>query len=170
MKYVLVVRHAKSESAEESQDDFVREISETGRRQVVVIARRVAELNLVPERIITSDAVRAVQTAERFGREVGFAGEIEEDPELYDATEETYMQLISEADDRLTRIMIVGHNPAVEATVDRLLGTHKKMRTGFVAIIEADVPGWRDLLDGDAVRLRAIIDPNEDGPNGRRCE
>ncbi|TVQ99195.1 MAG: hypothetical protein EA403_13230 [Spirochaetaceae bacterium] len=170
MRHILVVRHAKSEPAEERQGDFVREITETGRRQVSSIAGQIAEMKLVPERVITSDAVRAVQTAELLCRESGFPGEIEENPELYDATEDIYLKLISQSDDRMRCIMIVGHNPAVEAVVERLIGAHKKMRTGFVAVIEADVAGWRDLIDSDSVQLRAMIEPNGMESKGGKTE
>ena len=170
MRHILVVRHAKSEPAEESQGDFVREITETGKRQVIAIAARIVELNLVPERVVTSDAVRAVQTAELFCRESKFSGDIEENPELYDATEDVYLELISQSDDRLLRIMIVGHNPAVEAVVERLIGSHKKMKTGCVAVIEADVAGWRDLIDSDSVRLRSLIEPDGARPKGGKAE
>jgi phosphohistidine phosphatase len=160
MKQVLVVRHVNSEAAEESLGDFVRQINDDGERQARALAQKVVELDLLPEHLVTSDAVRAVQTAEAFRDHSGYTGRIEENPDLYDATEETYMDVLCNCDDTLKRIMIVGHNPAVEAVVKQLIGKHRKMKPGSAAVVVADVESWRDLIGADAVRLQTFIEPN----------
>ena len=159
MKQVMVVRHSKSESIEENLGDFVREITDGGEQQMRALARKIVEHDLMPEHIVTSDAVRAVQTANVFREQSGYTGEIEENPDLYDATEQTYIDVLCNSDDRLTRIMIVGHNPAVEAVVHRLIGKHRKMKPGAAAVVSSDVASWRDLVGADAVRLQKFFEP-----------
>ena len=160
MKQVLVVRHAESETAEANLGDFGREITDVGVKQARALARRVVELGLIPECVVTSDAVRAVQTAEVFRDQGGYTGEIEQNPDLYDATEETYLDVVCNCDDKLSRIMIVGHNPAVEAVVQLLIGKHRKMKTCSAAIVAAEVDSWRDLVGADAARLQTFIESN----------
>ncbi|TVQ39590.1 MAG: hypothetical protein EA384_06040 [Spirochaetaceae bacterium] len=159
MKQILVVRHVKAHSAVENLGDFVREITDAGTRHARHFARRIAERNLLPQLIISSDAVRAVQTAQVFQTESGYDGEIEANPDLYDATEETWLQLLRGLDNKLDRVMLVGHNPAVEALVHLLTGAHCKMKAGAVAVVDIGADDWRSIADSDGSRLNALIEP-----------
>ncbi|TVR31192.1 MAG: hypothetical protein EA404_10570 [Spirochaetaceae bacterium] len=161
MKQIVVVRHVSAAPAEENLGDFVREITPVGERHARNFARRLAERNLVPQHIICSDAVRAVQTSEVFGAQSGYAGEIDANPDLYDATEETWLDILRGLDDALDRVMIVGHNPAVEALVHLLTGNHHKLKAGAVAVIQIDSESWRAVAHSDGVQLLTLIEPTE---------
>lgn len=161
MKQIVVVRHVSAAPAEDNMGDFVREITPVGERHARNFAHRLAERNLVPQHIICSDAVRAVQTSEVFSAESGYGGEIDANPDLYDATEETWLDNLRVLDDALDRVMIVGHNPALEALVHLLTGNHHKLSAGAVAVIEIDSESWRAVADSDAVQLLTLIEPTE---------
>lgn len=161
MKQAVVIRHVTAEATQENMGDFVREISRTGERQAVYLAQKLREKGLVPDCIITSDAVRAVQTAEIIKGQTGCSGDINADPELYDATEDTWLEILRDQDNACTRIAMVGHNPAMEALTHLLIGKHHKMKPGTAAVIEIDSDDWRSISQNADTRLLAIIRPRE---------
>src|SRR5579875_651208 len=63
MKMLVLMRHGKAE-AHSSGSDKGRVLTERGRRQASAIARGIASAGQRPDRIVSSDAVRARQTAE----------------------------------------------------------------------------------------------------------
>lgn len=161
MKQAVVIRHAAAEAAQENLGDFVREISAAGERQAVYLAQQLRERSLVPDCIVASDAVRAVQTAEIIKEQSGCSGAVEADPELYDATEETWLEVLRKQDNVCARIAMVGHNPAMEALTQLLIGKHYKMKPGTAAVIEIGSDDWRSISQNADTRLLALIKPRE---------
>ncbi len=161
MKQAVVIRHVAAEAAQENMGDFVREISETGERQAIYLAQQLRGKNFVPDCIVASDAVRAVQTAEVIKDQCGYNGEINADPELYDATEETWLEVLRNQDNSCNRIAMIGHNPAMEALTQLLVGKHHKMKPGTAAVIEIDSEDWRSISQNAGTKLLALIKPRE---------
>ncbi|MFP4373937.1 MAG: SixA phosphatase family protein [Spirochaetaceae bacterium] len=159
MKRVLVYRHAKTEKTRENTSDFVRELTEEGERQAKSIGRILSRQDLVPQLIVTSDAVRAVQTAELTREEGGFEVTIREREELYGADAGDYMSVLREQDDSYSTIMVVGHNPAVEDLLGAIVRKDITMKTGWVAVLDFDVSAWEELGEGAPGRVEKILHP-----------
>jgi phosphohistidine phosphatase len=159
MKRVLVYRHAKTEKTGENMADFVRELTDEGERQARSIGKQLAAQNLLPQLIVSSDAVRAVQTAEVTSEESGYEGDIKEREELYGADAEDYLSVLREQDEAYDMIMVVGHNPAIEDLLASLLRREVKMKTGWIAVLDVDVETWEQLGDGVSVTLKQTLSP-----------
>ena len=63
MKTLLVLRHAKTQS-DAPAGDHARELTERGHRNAAAMGVYIHNLTRPPDAIITSDATRALQTAE----------------------------------------------------------------------------------------------------------
>jgi phosphohistidine phosphatase len=83
MKTLLVLRHAKSSWHNPALDDHERLLNTRGRRNAPRMGELVREYGLIPDVVISSDAVRARLTAEAVAEAARYAGEILLDPHLY---------------------------------------------------------------------------------------
>jgi phosphohistidine phosphatase len=104
-------------------------------------------LGLVPDRLLTSGAVRALTTAEVLAH----ALELSRDqvlvlPELYAASCKALRDQLQRQNDQWQHLMMVGHNPGLE-----MLGyylTHErlpKFPTSAVLHIGLNIPRWCEL-------------------------
>jgi len=156
MKQILVYRHAKAQKGSDNLADFVRQLTSDGVRQAASVGKTLRSKDLVPQRIFSSDAVRAMQTAEVTAEYCEYSGEIDDVPELYQADAEDYLKLMAGLPEGVSRVLLVGHNPAVEEIVERLLKRHVDMKTGTVAWIESLAEAWNDVATSE-LTLRGTI-------------
>ena len=114
------------------------------------------EEGLVPERILSSTAVRARTTAWAAAEASGFAGDVSLCPELYLAAPEAYVDVARGLDGEPDRVMFVGHNPGIEQLVDALTGAGKRMPTAALAVVSLPITRWSELgleTSGKLMRL-----------------
>jgi phosphohistidine phosphatase len=145
MKTLLVLRHAKSSWNDSALDDHERPLNERGRRDAPRVGERVREYGLVPDIILSSDAVRAQRTAQAVAETAGYAGEIVLDHRLYLAGPADILSLVREGPETADTIMIVGHNPGFEDLVTQLTGEPAGLATATLAQIVLPIAHWRDL-------------------------
>jgi phosphohistidine phosphatase len=160
VKTVLLLRHAKSSWKDPGLDDHDRPLNKRGKKAAPRMGRLLAEEDLVPELILSSTARRARDTAERVAEAAGYEGDIEQRPDLYHAAPHAYFDALDTVSDDVQRVMLVGHNPAMEVLVAMLSGTHHRFPTAALAEIALDIDAWRDARDGTA-RLMNLWLPRE---------
>ena len=145
MKMLLVLRHAKSSWDDPTLDDHERPLNDRGRRDGPRMGELVREYGLMPDIVISSDAVRAQLTAEAVAEAARYAGEILLDPRLYIASPADILSLLQTARENARTIMIVGHNPGLEELVEQLTGERQDLPTATLAQIVLPIDHWRDL-------------------------
>jgi phosphohistidine phosphatase SixA len=125
VKAVILIRHASAGDREHwSGDDRERPLDERGWRQAEELVRSLASYEI--ERIISSPAVRCVQTVEPLARELGI--EIEGTGELTEGTtREQALTLVDEV--RGTGVVLCTHGDVVV----ELLGSG--LKKGEIAIL-----------------------------------
>ena len=148
MKTLLALRHAKSSWEERGLRDHDRPLNPRGARDAPRMGRLMVEEDLVPERILSSTAVRALSTAELAAAEFDEGVEIETTRDLYLASPHTYIEVVQEMAGDVDRVMVVGHNPGISALVTLLTGECEEMPTAALAAIELDIETWDDLDSG----------------------
>src|SRR4030095_16747674 len=89
----------------------------------------VREYGLIPDVVISSDAVRARLTAEAVAEAARYAGEILLAPHLYMACPDDILSLLPMVRENAETVMIVGHNPGLEKLVEQLTGARHALRT-----------------------------------------
>ena len=178
MKTLTLLRHAKSSWDGPASTDFDRPLNKRGRRAARTVGRELRAQGLGFDRVIASPAARVVETIEDF--EEGYGSPIEPsfDPRVYLASPATLLTIVREADDSADKLLIVGHNPGLEAlamllTRDTGDGLRQEMAvkypTATVAEIHLSIEHWRDVEAGMGELARFIrprdLDP-ELGPDG----
>jgi phosphohistidine phosphatase len=145
MKTLLVLRHAKSSWKDPALDDHERPLNKRGRRDAPRMGELVREHGLIPDVVISSDAVRARLTAEAMAEAALYAGEVLLDPHLYMARPADILSLLRTVQENAETVMIVGHNPGLEELVEQLTGERQDMPTAALAQIVLPIDQWRDL-------------------------
>jgi phosphohistidine phosphatase len=145
MKTLLVLRHAKSSWNDPELDDHERPLNERGRRDGPRMGKLVREHGLVPDIVISSDALRARLTAEAVAEAARYAGKILFDPRLYMASAADILSLLRTVRQNVETVMIIGHNPGLEKLVEELTGERQELPTAALAHIVLEIDQWRDL-------------------------
>jgi phosphohistidine phosphatase len=153
VKRLTLVRHAKSDWNHPALADIDRPLNARGERDAPVMAARLADAGLVPTRILTSPALRALATARIFARALGYpAGRIRQVPAAYLASAAMLLDLVREFGGRARHVMLVGHNPGISALTSLLTGGDSpgEVPTCAVTSLLAPLRDWRELAPGRA--------------------
>ena len=114
MKSVILVRHGKASHDDTLFEDIKRPLTAEGRKRTKRIARYLADKNIGIEKLITSPAARAFETAKIFACELGIdPGDFIVEDSVYDALPENIQDVLFSLPDDVNRVMIVGHNPGM---------------------------------------------------------
>jgi len=121
MKTLYIVRHAEAGPAPSGLEDFERVLTKQGRKDAQEIGGRLLSKEVIPQTILSSAAFRTLTTSRIIAREAGFpAGQIRIEMQVYNANLQTLLRLISETNDYVDSLMIVGHNPGMHELANYL--------------------------------------------------
>lgn len=148
MKQLTLIRHSKTEVIYEGIGDFERKLKSRGRNDAKLIAEYLKSKEITPDVIISSNAVRAIQTAEEMARVYGYPfTNIKVAPFIYNGyTTAEFLDYISELDNSKDSAWVIGHNPEIA-----LLGmnlTHEDFfhfPTTSSVTINFKVDKWSDI-------------------------
>jgi phosphohistidine phosphatase len=160
MKTLLILRHAKTQSAAPA-GDHTRELTERGHRNAAAMGTHIHNRIGIPDAIITSDATRARQTAEIVARAVDFAAPLTVEPRIYAADLDALLAVVRRIPDEVQTAIIVGHNPGCEELAAALVGKPEdevRLPTSGLALLEFDVERW-DAVRAGAGRIREVATP-----------
>ena len=161
MKTLLVLRHAKSSWNDPALDDHERPLNARGLRDAPRMGELLREYGLIPDVLLSSDAVRARLTAEAVAEAARYAGEILLDPRLYLACPADILSLLTTVRENAGTVMIVGHNPGLETLVEQLTGERQDLPTAALAQIDLPIDQWRDLTLSTRGTLVGLWRPKE---------
>jgi phosphohistidine phosphatase len=155
VKRLLILRHAKSSWSDSSLDDWQRPLSGRGITDAPRVGEMLRDRSLIPDLIVSSDAVRARTTAEAAAKSAGYVGQILLEPSLYGATpDEIIAVLNSLSNESPDTVLVVGHNPGLEGLIHQLSGEHHAMPTAALVELALPIDRWSDL----DVSIRAAVD------------
>lgn len=147
VRELILVRHAKSSWRDPSLDDHSRPLNKRGKRDAPEMGDRLARLGYKPDLIISSTAVRALETARTIARKLGYPRErILEEEGIYHASVEGLIGVISNVDDSVETLMLFGHNPGFTQLAN-LLGPRGifNMPTCAVLHLRFDTMSWNAM-------------------------
>jgi phosphohistidine phosphatase len=150
MKTLLVLRHAKTQP-DAPRGDHARQLTKRGERDALTIAEHIRATTGAPDAIITSDARRALQTAELVAPVIGFAQPLTVEPRIYEADLDRLLEVVRELPDHADRVILVGHNPGFEELTAALVGADEdeiRLPTSGLAHVDIDVPRWAGVHEG----------------------
>jgi phosphohistidine phosphatase len=161
MKELLILRHAKSSWANSRLADHDRPLNKRGRQDAPLMGRLLRHGDLIPDLIITSSAKRALTTAELVALNCDYEANLQVTRALYHAGPASYLAQLRRVDEVHKRVMVVGHNPGMEALVEELTGHYERMPTAALAHIVLPVERWADCHDNITGNLLNLWRPKE---------
>lgn len=147
MKTLLLLRHAKSSWKHEDLKDFERPLNKRGEKDAPRVGQLLKDQELLPQLILSSTAVRARKTTEAVIQSAGYTGEVRYLDSFYLAEPSVYLDVLKVLTDSLERVMLVGHNPGMEALLQILTGVMEPLPTAALAYIVLPVKRWSELDD-----------------------
>lgn len=147
MKRVIIVRHAKAVPYG-YDDDFTRDLTDRGINDAQRIGKELKKMGITPDKMISSPANRAIQTALIFAENLDFnKTQIVEIENLYEGmTTSGFIGLINNLTEELQTAFFFGHNPSFQYFVNNLLERfHDDMPTCSTVAIDFNVDSWKKV-------------------------
>lgn len=169
MPRLLLLRHAKSSWDDTSADDHERPLNNRGRRSAPLMGRHIALHRLLPQKILCSTARRTRETLAGLLPYLGEDLDVRLTRDLYETTEDRYLDMIRAQGGAARTMLVLGHNPAMQDTALTLIGQgnpsladdiREKFPTGALAVIDFDAKRWVDV-EPKAGRIVAFFRPRE---------
>jgi len=164
MKKLLLMRHAKSSWKDSELPDHERPLKKKGQKDAEQMGKMLKSKDLTPDLILTSSAVRAKETAEIIA-EASKAGKksIVVLDALYMAEPQSIVDVIREHGKDHNTVMVVGHNPGMEAFLQIVNGGVESLPTAAIAYVGVGVEKWKHLGEkkGDEVKLKKLWRPKD---------
>lgn len=171
MKYLTVLRHAKSSWDHPGLSDHDRPLNERGRLAAPAVCSFLQKtyfggngkeaLLPRPERIVASSAIRTVCTAQ-FARDAfGLAPlDLTLDSQLYLASSDTLLHVVRNLPEEARHVVMVGHNPGLHEFCDRMLARAGVPRMPTCTAVLMGLPHeYWGLADWQEAQLIAYITP-----------
>ncbi len=158
-KTLLLMRHGKSSWKDKKIPDRERPLKKRGKAASAEIGKILRENELIPPALLSSPAVRASETAEIVAKERGFPGKVTFIDSFYMAEPDVYINYLKGLDDSLERVMIVSHNPGLEAFMQLLDGRLEALPTGSMVYLCLNINHWSDLSFETDAELIGFWDP-----------
>jgi phosphohistidine phosphatase len=165
VKRLLVLRHAKAELDSATGRDFDRPLAERGWKHGAAVGRAMRERGLSPDAIIASPAKRVAETLAALAEGYGPL-EPDFDQRIYNASPETLLEVVRQADDGVQTLLLVGHNPGLQLLLLDLMrdddnGYRERIEQGFptAALAAVDLPAssWVGAESGSGELVDLII-------------
>lgn len=144
MLELILIRHAKAISPELGYTDFNRTLNARGERDAERMGRHLAGLQVKADRMLSSPAQRARDTARLIAQGMGYpVNEILEIDAFYNASADTLLAEVQRTDAACRHLALVGHNPGISWLRQMLTGDPTDMPTCAVAVIHFDLDDWQ---------------------------
>ena len=149
-RHIVVIRHAKSNWDDPSLEDHDRPLAKRGRKALPPLREHLEGLELHPDLVRCSSALRTRQTLDGIRPALGGNARIEVDSALYGASAQQLLTELRRLDDRVNTVFLIGHNPGAAELVELLADSGKRKAaidsfpTAAVAVLSMAGP-WSSL-------------------------
>ena len=159
---LTLVRHAKSSWKCAGLDDFHRPLNRRGLSDAVMMPAQISKRIAAPQLLVSSAAVRAVQTAQAvFEHYQSDSMEQVIDAALYLASAPDIIAYLAANARDVRHAFVVAHNPGLTDLYNYLVpDSIDNLPTFAVADLELTASGWRQVVAGCA-HVRCLLLPKE---------
>lgn len=154
MKKVILLRHAKSSWHNPMLGDHDRPLNGRGQAAAPVIGAWLAYRKHLPDYVLSSSAVRTLETVKGLRKSMPRLPEPVIERGLYHAAPCDMRDRLCALPTSVRTVMLVGHQPGLSALTRKLADGHENRRcrrayehfpTAAAAVLEVDIDDWADL-------------------------
>ena len=160
MKRLYVVRHAKASWSNNVSSDYDRPLDSKGESDIKKLSLYLKSKNYIPEYILTSAANRTLETSKIISSVLfdNIRPPLKEDALIYEASESTFLNIISSIDSKYNSLMVVGHNPTITSLINKVSDAIiDHVPTSGIAVIDFKQPNW--LIKSNSGKIIEFIYP-----------
>ena len=147
MKTVYIVRHAKSSWEDMTLADHDRPLLPVGIKRTKKIAAYLKQRGIRPDLMLSSSAVRALETAKIIAKEIGYpVDNIKIEKRLYYASASDILDELYALPDEVETAMVFGHNPTLTYFVNQFINSGiDNLPTSGVVGIRFKAGSWEKI-------------------------
>lgn len=163
MKQLILVRHAKTEPLTDAENDFERKLKKRGHKDARLVSDYLIGKNVAPDVIISSPAVRALQTAKIMAGAFSIPeSDVKEASFIYGGfTNEEFIDQMAELGGDTDSVMVVGHNPEIALMAVKLTGENFfHFPTTATVVLNFSAPRWSEIKIGQG-KNQLFVYPKE---------
>jgi phosphohistidine phosphatase len=155
---LILLRHAKAAHVP-GLADKERPLTHRGEKDAGRAGATLKRMGLSPGLVLCSPSTRTRQTAELALAALAPDAPVHLENEIYEAYPDELLELICRTDDKVSTLLLVGHNPGVHELIMNLTLSHDDgFPPGAFAVLETGT--WADLGPGDG-RLVSRWNPKD---------
>jgi phosphohistidine phosphatase len=169
MLTLSLLRHAKSSWNNPALPDQDRPLATRGVTDAPLMGHAMAERGIDPDLVLCSSARRTRDTLALVLPELKVEPEVVYKDELYHASPDEMLQILHQIPPNASRLMIVGHNPEIQAFALDLVGSgpkhyrdrlEEKYPTAGLAVINFTSGNWEGVTVNSG-SLNLFLSPKE---------
>ncbi len=164
MKRLTLMRHADARWNDPAISDLERPLNRRGTAAAQAMARRLLNLELIPDLLLASPARRTQQTADIVARELSLPARLVlREEALYLASAPDMLKLVLGTGPRVAHLLVIAHNPGVSELVQLLIPQRSSagLATAALCSIAFDAAHWT------AIGSAAVTDVQREKPPAR---
>ena len=142
MKTLILVRHAKSDWPENT-DDFDRPLAERGLEDAVKMSKFLKDNNIEIQKFVSSPAVRALNTCKIFNQTYDI--EIDTNQKLYNPSERNFESVIYDLENDVNCVAMFSHNNGISNFANSMSDDVFMFPTCGVAGFQIETDSWSDF-------------------------
>jgi len=160
MKNLTLIRHAKSCWENPEVDDIARQLNARGSEAIAVMGNFLQTNKYLPDLILSSPAVRAIDTAKGFAAYLQYEPKkIQAEPLIYFGTSLDILNIIFVLDNKYQDVFLFGHEPKLSALIAHFTKKQvEKFPTCSVCRITFNTQKWENIKNGNCTLLIAPKD------------
>ena len=163
MKTLFLLRHAKSSWSHLSLDDHDRPLKKRGLKAAPRMGAVLRGLDLRPEQVLCSTALRAQETWRLVQAELSDGDRIpvSHHADFYHCEPTQFVTTLKHVAEPAACVLIVGHNPDLESFLTQLTGESHRLSTAALVRLTLSIEAWSDMTATTRGQLDAIWRPRE---------
>jgi phosphohistidine phosphatase len=164
VRRLTLMRHGDARWKDQGLSDLERPLNRRGAAAVEAMARRLLELELIPDLMLVSPARRTQQTAEILARELSIpARRVVREERLYLAGVNDLLEVVQGSGPRIAHLLLVGHNPGMSELAQLLVseGSASSLATAAVCSIAFRADGWEGIGAAEVTDVQRETPPRK---------
>lgn len=168
MKYLYLIRHAKSSWSDPRLSDFDRPLNKRGKKDAPFMGKRLASASTHFDLLVSSSAKRARKTARIIAKQTGYNREdIVYHNEIYSSELRKLLSVIKQTEHKVNSLGLVGHNHVITECAEWLTGDSiVNIPTSGIVAISFETDNWAEI-DREAGQLIFFDYPKLHGQRSR---
>jgi phosphohistidine phosphatase len=160
MKRLYLIRHGEALDTVPGTDDSKRKLSRTGITETKKVIKYLSAQQVTFDFMIASHAIRTIETAKLIAKGIEFPlDKIVCDKRIYFEEFPVFFDILSELDNTVSSVAMIGHNPEISVFASHFLENVKiKMTPSTVIGIEILSDDWVNIKQANCKKI-FIVSP-----------